>query len=113
MRNGSLFNLCICEFQLLDFLRVFIVEHLGGDLQGGNRGAKRTFWKLDKILVLLLELELSLQRSVSHGKIFVVSRFVTLELSRRKSRKSLIVISFLPGGVDVCDPMKLRSPQIK
>lgn len=65
---------------------------------------KRTFWKLDEILVLLLELELSLQGSVSHSQNFVVSHFVILELLRRKSRKSLIIISFLPGGVDVCDP---------
>lgn len=37
MRNGSLFDLCICRLRLLDFLRVFIVEHLGGD-PGGESG---------------------------------------------------------------------------
>lgn len=73
-------------------------------IREGNQGAIRTFWELHEILVLLLELELSLQRSVSHGQIAVVSHFVTLELLRRTSRKSLIVISFLPGGEDVCDP---------
>jgi hypothetical protein len=65
----------------------------------GDQGKKRerTLRELDKILILLLELELSLQRSVPHGQSVVVSRF-ELSLGGRRE-EVLIVISFLPGGV--------------
>lgn len=99
MRNGSLLNLCIYEFSLLDICASHLRAVWRLIRQDGNRGVEHTFWELDKILILLIKMELSLQGSLSHGQVALVSCLVFSELWLRKSRRSPIVISFLPGGV--------------